>query len=306
MHILVGKRKVMWQNFMFLRLVIAGLVVLSIETGFAQSSQAMFPDQRLVHSTALKERIYFLTLGPLEKINGKWISDREELLKAGVEGKTYEISHPYSLKSAWLSVQQYFAGFDASLAYECIGLECGSSNAWANERFNVPLLYGLDLSQRYQVWQWLVGDKPKIAVVYLVQRGNQRIYFHEERLSPSDHSVRIVPGASVIAKRFYDDGSIAVPGVDLENDNLIVEPSYIAALAKALNEKPFRLLSVVGFDRSPGSEDEQRQRALSYAQQMVDLLVKKGVRAKRLDARSGSAQEALDPGVKAKVIVQLR
>ncbi len=269
----------------------------------AQHLTGLFDGQRLVHASTEESGAHLLTLSSLKKINSEWVAEREELLEGKLDRRTLELNRPYTLDSAWNAVARYFVARNASLIFECLGLACGSSNAWANERFGVKQLYGLDLSQRYQVWQinGLVGQS--FASVYLVQRGNKRIYFHADYLLPLSQDLNFAPSAEVIARRFYRDGQIEVSGLSFEEGDTQVSEPHIRALAGALNQQPFRSLTIVGHDFAAGTGDEQRQRSIAYARVVYEALVSHGVQPKRMTIEGVGGLAPDGTGRLAKVVI---
>ena len=69
--------------------------------------------------------------------------------------------------------------------YRCSGLDCGSSNFWANKIFNNAKLYGRDANQAYLVAK-MPGKANRIFVLYAVQRSKQKLYFNLDQIISSD------------------------------------------------------------------------------------------------------------------------
>jgi len=268
----------------------------------SQNFTGLFEGQRVVYSSTGEVGAYLLTLSSLKKINGEWIAEDEKLLEGQMFRRTYELSRPYSFETAWEHVEEFFVGRDATLIFECLGLACGSSNAWANERFGVKQLYGLDLSQRYQVWQLNQGSRA-FASAYLVQRGNKRIYFHIDNLLPDTQELLLAPSAEVIARKFYGDGRIEVSGLSFQDGKITVDQMHLKVLANALNQQPFRVLTIVGHDFFAGTVEEQEQRSIAYAQAVYDALVNHGVQPKRMQVKGVGALTPDGKVREAKVVV---
>ncbi len=273
----------------------------------AQPENDIFPDQRLIYTAKNPDIAYRLTLGALNKINGEWVAERETLVDGQLLGRTVEVGRPYTYDSAWLKVQQRFADRQAVLIFSCEGMACGSSNAWANERFGVDQLYGLDLTQRYQVWQVSYHGVNYFAAVYLVQRGNKRVYFQLDMLRPNDQSLSFAPSEAVIASTFYRDKQIEVGGLSFEQGNIVIDRNYLKAYASAFNRRPFHSLVIVGHDYHPGDGAAQEQRALTHAQAVKTALVNLGVQARRLDVKAvGAMAPQPNSSAPARVVVLLK
>ncbi|MFL0799933.1 MAG: DUF4892 domain-containing protein [Agarilytica sp.] len=249
---------------------------------------------------------YRLALSPLKKINGEWISEQESLVLGSVKRKTIELGRPYGLKNAWLQVQSVFSGENAALIYACEAMSCGSSNAWANERFAVKQLYGLDLSQFYQVWELNRHGVKQLAVVYLVQRGNKRIYFQQDIITPKNQTISFVPSEEVVAKTFYRDKQVEIAGLSFEQGKVRINEKYLASYAKAFNQQPFRSLMIVGHDYLSDDEAANRTRSESYAKVVRDALVALGVQSKRIQVRGAGSLSPVTDSRNARVVVLLR
>ncbi len=259
--------------------------IVCVSNAISQSVDEFFPGQRVIYTEENKHTAYRLALSPLKKINGEWISEQESLVLGGIKRKTIELGRPYGLASAWLQVQMVFAEANATLVYSCEAMSCGSSNAWANERFEVKQLYGLDLSQFYQVWEINHHGSKQLAVVYLVQRGNKRVYFQQDIITPKNQTLEFVPSEEVVAKTFYRDKQVEIDGLSFEQGNVRINEKYLASYVKAFNQQPFRPLTVVGHDYHPGDEAAQLQRSEAHAKAVHDALVKLGVQQKRITVK---------------------
>ncbi len=259
--------------------------IVFVSTAYAQSVEDFFPGQRVIYTEENKNTAYRLALGPLKKINDEWTSDQESLVLGSIKRKTIELGRPYGLASAWLQIQTVFTGENATLVYSCEAMSCGSSNAWANERFGVKQLYGLDLSQFYQVWELNRQGVKQIAVVYLVQRGNKRVYFQQDILTPKNQDIGFVPSEEVVAKAFYRDKQVEIGGLSFEQGNVSINEKYLVSYVKAFNQQPFRSLTIVGHDYHPGDETTQLQRSEAHATKVRDALVELGVQPKRITVK---------------------
>ncbi|MFT5084177.1 MAG: outer membrane protein OmpA-like peptidoglycan-associated protein [Lentisphaeria bacterium] len=262
----------------------------------------LFEDQRTLYSSPSHEIHYRLTLGPLRKINGVWVAEREELVYGRLARRTIEIDRIEHLDILWLEAQSYFNARDARIIYECAGLDCGSSNAWANTRFQIKQLYGLDVQQHYQVLELNQGSARYFVVFYMVQRGNHRIYAQLDTLLAKNNTLNLVVSPGVLAKEIYSKGEIEVTGLTFSEGAVNVDKKYIQSLARALNEQPFKKLLIVGYDNLAGDEQQQNQRALSYAQTVGKNLIDAGVSARRVQMEGlGLTAGEQGPHVKVKL-----
>ena len=255
-------------------------------TSAAEPFSDLFSDQENIYTARNNNATYRLTLSPLKKINSEWLAEREQIIHGKLRRRTVQIKHQVALKELWLEIQNYFDSKNTRVIFECGGLDCGSSNAWANTRFEVKQLYGLDVSQFYQVWEFISpeGKAGGYAVAYLVERGDRRTYLQLDHLIPDQIQEPIVASPAVLAKAFYLRGQMDVSGLQFEQGNMVVNEAAIKAVAEALNQQPFKNLLLVGHDYQGRKLEDQMQRSLQYAQEMMALLEKHGVNKKRMQA----------------------
>lgn len=255
-------------------------VVLLSASAFAQDSESLFANISAFENRQEISSLYPLTLSALKKINGQWQAEYQQAVLGDVRRLTYELKRPYTLRSAWDRVQQYFSKRGDQLIFECTGLSCGSSNAWANEHFAVKQLYGLDLSQHYQVWKSNREKDNVIEIIYLVERGNRRVYLQRDTLKPQDFPTSLVPSAAVLAKYFYRDREIMLAGISFNNDQINIDSNGLRPFVRAFNQQPFRPLEIVVYDDVKDVSDNKR--ALDYAQSVAAALIKLGIQKGRI------------------------
>lgn len=273
----------------------------------AQPGDVFFPDQPVVYTTKNPDIAYGLTLSALKKVNGEWLAEREPLVQGQLLGRTVEVGRPYTFETAWQHVQARFSELTSALVFSCEGLDCGSSNAWANEHFGIDKLYGLDLMQRYQVWQLSYQNVNYFASAYLVQRGNKRVYFQLDVLRPKDQTLSFAPGAQVIGDIFYRDRQVELGGIRFDQGNIIVDKEYLKAYAKAFNQRPFHSLLIVGHDYHPGDSQAQEQRSLAHAKAVKEVLTSLGVQPRRMEAKGvGAMAPKPNRQAPARVVVLLK
>ncbi|VUD56626.1 hypothetical protein TDB9533_02282 [Thalassocella blandensis] len=262
------------------------LVLLLPLVGMAEPFPDLFDDQHNIYTAKNENANYRLTLSALKKINSEWLAEREQILHGKLQRRTVQIEHQLPLNELWLDIQGYFKNKNTRVIFECGGLDCGSSNAWANARFEVKQLYGLDVSQFYQVWEFISdeGKAEGYAVAYLVERGDRRTYLQLDHIIPKKIQEPMVASSAVLAKEFYLLGQMEVPGLQIEQGNLQANEAALLAVVKALNQQPFKNLMVVGHDYQGRKLEDQMQRSLQYAQDIMQQLAKLGVNKKRMEA----------------------
>ena len=139
--------------------------------------------QRKVFQSSEAGSEYRLTLSALKTVNASIVSEREIVVRGDIDRTTYEFLPSLKRREAWALLSRTLIGQQYRELYSCDGLSCGSSNAWANNRFRIKQLYGLDQTQKYRVY---AVDGFNYLVLYFVERGNRRVCLLYTSPSPRD------------------------------------------------------------------------------------------------------------------------
>ncbi len=249
---------------------------------FSVSAQAVFDQQRTLYSATQLDGEYRFTLGVLKKVNGENRAEREVLLSGHVERRTVEFDRNMPVSEAWKMLRSRYLDGDYRELFSCEGLRCGSSNAWANDRFGVKQLYGLDQSQKYFA---LVNraNPSEFVALYFVQRGNRRIYAQVDTISVSGDAPSIPVSASTINSAFERDGRFVLP---LRGLNASFPDEALNAIATALKSRPFTQLTLVGHAYSGASAEANEALGETYALTLKSALESRGIRNSRLEIKS--------------------
>lgn len=260
----------------------------------AHSESDLFESDRVMYDQKIDRGEYRLTLGSLKKVNSNWVAAKEKILKGSIERKTIEVTSLYSLGRTWQAITDYYASVSGSELFSCAELDCGSSNAWANERLGVKQLYGLDSLQNYGVWEVnrrSVTDginQQVFYVAYAVQRGNHRIYVQLDKIIPIN-PISIIPSEKVIQAQLLSLGYFVLPGLQWSTDSFAIEEELVDSIVNILRKKRTMVLYVVGHDSAVGDLETQNQRALKYAETFKEIIVAKGIKSERLTAQTAGA-----------------
>ena len=243
---------------------------------------ALFQGDRVVFSSTLQQTEYQLSLESLKKINSNWISERDERVVGKIQRKTIEVSSLLSIDEIWAKLNDTVSP-DYDRLYSCEGLDCGSSNAWANNRFGIKQLYGLDRTQKYGVWRSFGTEGDNYWVVYLVQRGNKRIYVQLDYIATQERR-DLAPSAESIEAQLKLNGFYIIQKFELKSSGLTLNKQLQDNLIRALRRFRNSRFSIVGHDFSFANEKSTNnegttnmEKSLLYAQSLEALLKKYGV-----------------------------
>lgn len=218
----------------------------------------------------------FILLSSIKKVNGKWRAKKRERFLGQINSRMLEFDS-IDIQSVRDAIAQYAKHKKWSLVYDCQGLDCGRSHAWANEIFKRRRLTGIDATQSYSVWRSTpsAGDW---HIVYLIERGDRRIYLYSQTLLTSSER--------------ETSSSIGVEGKAEEKNQQLLEnwqqgfaillsmssvtKEEKRALDKWLPEQATKRFWVVGHSRTSGFTLEQQQlQALGSAKVRSEELMKK-------------------------------
>lgn len=126
---------------------------------------------------SLRPREY--ALGRVDKSRRDVRIDHEVRASATREWATYEMPAGTQPRDV---IDHYLRVLDIEPLFTCRGRDCGRSNLWANEIFKQANLLGPDRNQFYFAAE--LGRA--LIALYVIERGNKRVYAHLEILQPED------------------------------------------------------------------------------------------------------------------------
>ena len=145
----------------------------------------------------------FIT-SPVEKIRRELKIEQMLRVTARARAATFEAPQGTPLGEL---IEHYDLALKDDRLFECRGRDCGRSNQWANQVFGQPLLYGPDANQYYVA----ARRGNRLLSIYLVQRGNRRLYVHLQELTTSD-DVAVNADARLV-ERLTGRGHARIQGV---------------------------------------------------------------------------------------------
>lgn len=243
-----------------------------------------YPHARVMFSSESSPDDYRLALGSMEKINNRWLAEREERLSGQLQSQTLAIDSGHSANEVYNYYVQQLKQLRARELFRCSGRACGSSNSWANNHFNVKNLYGLDDHQRYSAYEVMAENGTRVYVsLYAVKRGNKRELLQFERLTTDDQlSVHSTPEVIVAALR--EGESFVLPDLDWQNDRPDVADTHLKSLTRALQLQRGWQVAIVGHDFRSAPEANLQTQSQHYATFVRDRLIAMGIGKERLQA----------------------
>lgn len=131
-------------------------------------------------------------------------AERKVRTDARLESATYRIPDGTPRQEV---VEYYLTLLGGELLFSCEGRDCGRSNHWANYIFKQAILFGPDKHQFYIA----VNHAEHLVGVYIVERGNKRVYAHLLVLEPAEPVA--VAGNQILTERLAGDGYVVLDGV---------------------------------------------------------------------------------------------
>ena len=224
---------------------------------------------------------YRLTLGNLKKINSRWRADREQRLGGFLTRKTFELQEDDLVADVFGYYRRQLLQLGGRELFYCRSRDCGSSNAWANTRFHIKQLYGLDSDQYYSAFEVIDSDDLRSYVaLYAVRRGNNRSYLQLDVLKTRE-TPAISSSADSIVERLAAGQSFSF--VDLLPNNEGLEATHLSSLVDVMKRKRSWSIAVVGHDFSTQTLQKQRANSLLLASRVKQQLEAGGIDPNRIE-----------------------
>jgi hypothetical protein len=166
---------------------------------------ARVPDSNIVgyeFDDSLRRREF--ALGRVDRSRREVRVEHEVRASATREWATYEMPRGIPPEEV---INHYLAELSIEPLFTCRGRDCGRSNLWANDIFNLATLYGPDANQFYFAGE--LGDA--LVALYVIERGNKRVYAHLEVLRP-EQEVALDLNAEVL-QQLAGEGLARIEGI---------------------------------------------------------------------------------------------
>jgi hypothetical protein len=223
-----------------------------------------FPESKIFEISAINEHRFNLALGGMEKKNGEWQNEFSQRIHANGQRITIEVGRNLAVNEVFAFYQDYYKGKMLKQLFRCESLDCGSSAQWANGYFGVRELYGIDTSQRLAVWLLNGEEGQSVVTLYVVQRGNKRVYAHIDHFS-LDHPM------------FADNTPVSVLLDVFNTPSLTIDELRDIAEQIRTAQQQGHIIVLVGHSYASSKLDEAENFALDLAGALADKLNALGV-----------------------------
>ena len=142
-----------------------------------------FPRSWIVLFEAAEEsRPHEFIVGPVDKM-GQEVRFEHAIRVEGEKIRvTYQIPPGFQLAEVLEHYEKQMRRTADKVLFRCHGPACGRSSIWANDVFGIRLMTAPNRNQYYLAATFTADGQQSLVAVYLVERGNKRIYVHVEQI----------------------------------------------------------------------------------------------------------------------------
>lgn len=185
-----------------------------------------FPQASLMDDKHQSTSGYRLILSGLKRNQAVTYASEELRVKADVWRRVWSVPEQVPFDELINHYSQQLAGSET--LYQCRGLDCGSSNFWANEIFSNARLVGREQNQFYQVSREATGKagETRLYVLYLVQRGSRQLMVNLDVVTTQEPvSLKASEREQIIQAMTASSGWL--PGFEVTDGQLDTEKSKV-------------------------------------------------------------------------------
>jgi hypothetical protein len=250
-----------------------------------------FPGSDITDYRREANTIYNLALGRMQRVDGRVASSRVERLQGELIRITYAIPDGFTAQEAYdYWREQVVIGGQLQL-FECQGRGCGSSNFWANDKFENRVLYGPESNQFYiaSTFNSERNGQPVAGYValYAITRANRRVYVHLDFLQlPSDEAGGIAVTPEAISQRLMQEGSVVLPNLSFDAADEMTDDSGVEFIVQILRRDTMLNVYLVGHLQAQSGEDTEAliERSAQRADSVRQAVMAAGIDGSRVQA----------------------
>ena len=219
-------------------------------------------------------RSYEFVTGRVDRSGRTARVDDSLRLAAEVVRVTYRAPNETRFDDVVQHYRDQILGRGADVAFTCEARDCGRSTSWANSVFGIKELVAPDSSQFYLA----ARSGRTLMAVYVVQRGNRRVYAHLD-VGTAD-AVPVVAGEAGVVGQLRQQGFAVVTDVDPAPDGSLDAADLVAvdAVAEAIAALDGGTLYVV-CHLDAGATEASMARSAACAETVVERLRTAGITA---------------------------
>jgi len=171
-----------------------------------------FPRSWIVLFEAAEEsRPHEFIVGPVDKM-GQEVRFEHAIRVEGEKIRvTYQIPPGFQLTEVLEHYEKQMRRTADKVLFRCHGPACGRSSIWANDVFGIRLMTAPNRNQYYLAATFTADEQQSLVAIYLVERGNKRIYVHVEQVVTGAHFD--FDGNRNFAERLAKRGFVRIEGI---------------------------------------------------------------------------------------------
>lgn len=253
-----------------------------------------FPGATIVDYREEPSTVYSLPLGRMQRAAGTVAPSRAERFQGHLRRITYEIPGGFLDDEVYRFYRDQLLRQGQQALFACQGRGCGSSNFWANDVFGNRILYGPETSQFYLASTYQgQRDQEQVngyAALYVVTRGNRRMYVHIDFLElpaqlAAEQREGLTTTPQALEQRLERERAVVIAGVNFDENDALVNDEGIALVVDVMSRDALLEVYIVGHLQDDGPLTELQARSAARAQLVVDRVVAAGIDANRLQAQ---------------------
>ncbi|MEX2130787.1 MAG: DUF4892 domain-containing protein [Pseudohongiellaceae bacterium] len=233
------------------------------------------------------ERVnHLLVLGTMRRAGGRVVPENAVRLHGNVTRITYEIPQAFTGADAYQFFLDQIEARGYRQLFVCSGRDCGNSDYWANDVFNIRTLYGPERNQFYLAAELGTPENERYLSLYIITRANRRISAYLEVIEvDSAGDGTGISGAARSLQMLLQQGSLRLTPVTFdEEDNLLLSDG-LQTVVELLEENPDLNVYIVAYLRVPGAYRSLMQRSLDRAEAVREALSGLGIDEDRIVAQ---------------------
>lgn len=229
---------------------------------------------------------YRLATGPMKKLEGVIAPEQSRSVRGLLTRVTYRVPDSHKPAEVFQHYLSQLEQLQANILFRCSSRQCGSSNQWANNYFQVAELYGVDRTQFF-----VSAELGTVSLaLYTVKRGNRRVYINLDLIAPVQQTA-----ASLKAE------------LDRVGFSWIADLNELSPLSDYLQQSDDQRVLISGY--SLGSREQSLEQLIAESEQLAqavaEQLIAQGVDPQRLRVTGvGPALPVADPEQQKGVWVQ--